>query len=274
MSNRGGTRTGGGDPGQRLTKAQKKEQARLERERIQQQMRARTRRRNIGLVLVALAAVVAVVVVFVVLPSSGSGDLPKPADLLAQAKDATSASSCTAVQKEGFYDGIPEGASGYDDQTHIGAGSQFPTMPPLKTYPSVPPASGPHNPTPLPHGVYDSPPPIDQAIHSMEHAGAIIWYNPDASASALATIQQIKDFYSQKDDVGQSKVIVAPYDYPDQGEAGRLPAGTSMALVSWHNLQTCTTPSLAVAFDFTSQYTNAYPDRTYIGDAPEAGNVF
>ena len=45
-----------------------------------------------------------------------------------------------------------------------------------------------------------------------------------------------------------------------------------MALVGWRRLRACATPSLAVAFDFTSQY--SYPttqDREYAGEAPERG---
>lgn len=273
MANRGGTQTGGrGDPDQRQTKAERKEQARLDRERIQREMRARHRRRNIGLALVGVGVVAALVLFLVVLPSGNSGDLPKPADLLAQAKDATTSAACTAPQKEGFYDGVTDTTSPkYADQAHIGSDPRFPSMPDLSTYPSTPPASGPHNQTPLAHGVYDSPPPLDQAIHSLEHAGAIIWYSPSAPSDV---IDQIKAFYSQTDNVGQAKVIVAPYDYPTLGPGGKLPAGTKMALVAWHTMQTCTDPNLAVAFDFTSQYTNAYPGGTYIGEAPEPPNGF
>jgi hypothetical protein len=119
--------------------------------------------------------------------------------------------------------------------------------------------------------VYDTPPPLDQAIHALEHAGAIVWYSPTAPSDV---IDQIKAFYSQTDNVGQSKVIVAPYSYPSQGAEGKLPAGTQMALVSWHTMQTCTHADLAVAFNFTSQYTNAYPGGTYIGVAPEPQNGF
>ena len=93
-------------------------------------------------------------------------------------------------------------------------------MPPLSTYPSTPPASGPHNPTTLPAGVYNTPPPVDEAIHSMEHAGAIVWYAPNAPS---AVIDQIKAFYSQTANVGQSKVIVAPYDYRRKGPRASYP---------------------------------------------------
>jgi hypothetical protein len=100
----------------------------------------------------------------------------------------------------------------------------------------------------------------------MEHAGVIIWYAQNAPSKA---IDEIKRFYEQTADVGQSKVIVAPYDYPTQGAHGQLPAGVLMALVAWHRLQTCAQPNLAAAFDFTSQYANTYPGRNYIGVARE-----
>ena len=270
MVNRGGTGTGGRDDPGRATKAERKEQARLEREAIQRQMRARHRNRNIGLSLVALALVILVIALFAVQGNKPSTDLPSPATLLAQAKADAATAGCDTPKDVGFYDNLPQSSPGYDDQTHIGVGSQFPTMPPLSTYPSIPPASGPHNPTWLPHGMYSSPPLIDESIHSLEHGGAIIWYSPDAPSTV---IDQIKAFYSQAADVGQSKIIVAPYNYPSQGAAGHLPAGVQMAIVAWHFVQTCTQPSLAVAFNFTSQYSNAYPGGHYIGVAPEAQNV-
>ena len=259
-----------GDSG-RVTKAERKEQARLERERIHAQMRARHRNRNIGLSLMAVALVAIVVVVFVVKPgSSAGGDLPSTADLLSQAKDATTTSGCTPVKDVGFYDGVSDTSSpDYTDQAHIGSDPRFDTMPALSTYPSIPPASGPHNQTPLPAGVYSSPPALDQTIHSLEHAGAIIWYAPDAPKDQ---IDQIKAFYKQTDNVGQSKVIVAPYDYGSE-TGGQLPAGTQMALVAWHNVQTCTLASLPVAFNFTSQYSNGADIQKYIGVAPEPNNT-
>jgi Protein of unknown function (DUF3105) len=262
VANRGGTGSGRDDADHRSTKAQRKEQARQERERIQQQMHARHRNRNIGLALVALALVIVVVAIFVLQPKG----LPSPATLLSQAAAATKTAGCTPPQPEGYYDNLSPTSTGYDDRTHIGSDPRFPTMPPLSTYPSVPPASGPHNPTPLNAGVYGSPPPVDQAIHSLEHAAAIIWYSPTAPGK---DIDQIKRFYTQKADVGQAKIIVAPYSYPSQGTAGQLPSGVEMAIVAWHFVQTCAKANLAVAYSFTSQYSNATPGAKYIGTAPE-----
>jgi hypothetical protein len=151
------------------------------------------------------------------------------------------------------------------DRTHIGA-PEARVMPPLASYPSIPPASGPHGSVPLDAGVYATPPPIDRAIHSLEHAAVIVWY--DAGAASQPEIQRIRAFFARGDE--QNHVIVAPYRYPAQGPAGALPAGVQMALVAWHHVETCRQPSLAVAYAFVHAYRfNLYQYGAYRGDAPE-----
>lgn len=252
----------------RPTKAERKEQARLEREAIQRQMAARKRNRTIGLSLVAVAAVAVVVAVVVLQPQSSDSALATPAELLTQAPDAAQAAGCTDVQTTGFYGGFDQASPQYADQAHVGGDERFPQMPPLDTYPSVPPASGPHDgSSTIAAGVYDSSPNLGPLLHSLEHGGSVIWLSPDAPQDA---VDEITAFYDQQSPVGQDRVIVATYDY--EGAGGRLPDGVQMALVGWRRLQTCATPSLAAAFDFTSQY--SYPttqDREYAGEAPERG---
>ena len=144
---------------------------------------------------------------------------------------------------------------------------------PCPQYPTTPPASGPHADVPLPAGVYDSltMSELYRSIHSLEHGATVVWYDPAASANEVA---QLIDFYDrrlQDAAVGQDRVIVAPYDFPGDS-AGILPDGTQMALTAWHRLQTCASVDLAVAYDFTSQY--SFPTaggRDYKGEAPEAG---
>jgi Protein of unknown function (DUF3105) len=256
------------DPGRRPTKAERKEQARVEREQIQRSIAKRRRNRRLGLVFLAAATAVVVAVVFFLQPDSAA--LPSPASLLASASAQASAAGCDAVQDTPNYGG----ATGTDpgtDHLHIGSDPQFQTPPPLSSYATSPPASGPHDPNPLPAGIYSSAPDVYRAIHALEHAGTIIWYDPSAESSDA--VRQIKQFYSQSDNVGQAKVIVAAYDYPSQGAAGVLPNGIQMALVAWHRLQTCAQPNLAAAYSFTSQYNNATPGGTYIGVAREPGGV-
>jgi hypothetical protein len=258
------------DPNRRPTKAERKERARLERERIQREMAARSRNRKIGIGLVSLA--VAAAVGAAVISAASSPGIPDPHDLLEQADAGAQQAGCGDVQTTGSYGGVDDPASpSYTDRSHIGPGSPFEVMPPLGTYPTVPPASGPHADLTQGAGVYRDPPAMDRVLHSLEHGAAVIWYDPDAPS---ADIDSIRAFYQQNDPVGQGRVIVAPYDYPDGGEAGLLPPGTQMALLAWHRLQSCARPNLAAAFGFTSQF--AFPTfggRPYQGEAPEQGGA-
>jgi len=141
------------------------------------------------------------------------------------------------------------------------------TAPALADYKSIPPASGPHNPTPLNAGIYSSPPDFYMAIHSLEHATVEIWLDPSASGSERQSIESFYGSGSQAD-----HVIVAPYQYP--GPAGHLPAGVQMALVAWHHVQYCDHLSLPAVKKFVASYrvfTGSTATAAYKGDAPELG---
>jgi len=240
---------------ERQTKAERKEEARRERLAIERRMARSRRARWIALSLV-IVLVAAGAAYYAFRPRPQTQD---PGQLLAAAPQAATAAGCTDVRDVGSYQ--PEAL----DRAHIGVPGGPPTMPPLSSYPSVPPASGPHNPTPWSRGVYSSPPPIDQVIHSLEHGAAVVWYSPDASGDELTKIQ---DFY--RDSTHGPKVIVAPYDYPDQGSGGTLPGGSAMALVAWHHVETCSSLSLAAAFGFTARYgIPPFGSQAYLGNAPE-----
>jgi hypothetical protein len=185
--------------------------------------------------------------------------------LFDQAQAAMNSAGCTPVLT------VPPYAPASLDRFHVG-GSDLPVPPPLSSYASQPPASGPHAPSPLPSGVYQVPPPVDRTIHSLEHAAVITWYSPKAASdpSMADELAKLQVFFGK--DRESDHVIVAPYDYPDQGPAGMLPAETTMALVAWHRRQVCRDISLPVAFAFVTAYRfdpNA-PDR-YQGEAPETG---
>jgi len=251
------------DANRRPTKAERKEQARLERDELRRRIERRKRNRTIGIALVAVAATVAVV--GVITASSGpAADVEAPDALLARAEAAAGEASCEPVRTVEPY--------GADDQAHVGSGA-FPSLPDLSTYPSTPPASGPHDGSgTLPAGVYDSPPPIGLLLHSLEHGGTVVWYDPDAPPE---DVRAIRDFYDRSVGevaAGQDRVIVAPYDYEATAGAGRLPDGARMALVAWHRVRTCADPSLPVALDFTSSLSfPAALGRDYEGEAPEPG---
>lgn len=241
--------------GGRVTKAERREQARRERLELQRKLSRSKRNRQIAFVLVLLAA--AGVTAFAL--TRPSTEVADPDDLLGQAAQAEQAAGCGDADNVGAYQ--PEA----QDQAHVTTAE----LPELSTYPSVPPASGPHNEIPLGAGVYDQPPPIDQLIHSLEHGAAVVWYAPGTTGAEL---DRLREFF--RGDEG-SRVIVAPYDYPEQGEAGALPTGTQMALVAWHHVETCARVNLAAAFAFTADYGfPTFDEREYLGEAPEAGAAF
>ncbi|HEU4356370.1 MAG TPA: DUF3105 domain-containing protein [Actinomycetota bacterium] len=246
--------------GARPTKNERREEAR--RKRIELQRQAERARRNRMIAIAVTVVVVAAAVAFLVTrPEERSAATERATQVLATSSAQTEAAGCTEVQDVGAYQ--PEG----QDRVHIGGGDGPAEMPALSTYPSTPPASGPHAGTPLPAGVYSSPPPMDALIHSLEHGAAVVWYDPEATSPGLSEIQ---DFYAEPD-VG-SRVIVAPYDYPDEGDAGALPQGTQMALVSWHHVQTCAEANLGAAFGFTARWSAPpFEGEDYLGEAPEPG---
>lgn len=248
-----------GSGGQRQTKAERKEEARRLREELQRRTAARRRNRAIGIVVVLV--VIAGGVAFALTRPKPS--IPEADKLLASAANEAKTAGCGEAGDVGAFQ--PENL----DRAHIG-GQDVATMPPLSSYASVPPASGPHSPETWPAGVYDTPPELDKALHSLEHGAAIVWYDPSASSPEL---DKITTFFS--DPQVSASVIVAPYDYPDQGAPGALPGGVEMALVSWHHVETCAQPNLAAAFDFTAHYgAPPFQGQDYLGNAPEAGAQF
>lgn len=239
-------RTGGARP----TKAERKEQARRERMELQRKMARARRNRRIALVAALLVAAGAAAFAL----TRPGVDLPEPDELLAAAAQARTAAGCGEIEDVGAYE--PES----EDRSHTAA------PPPLSSYASQPPASGPHADSTMSAGVYSSPPSVGQVIHSLEHGAAIVWFSPDATGPEL---DELRAFFGQ-DDVG-SRVIVAPYDYPDEGPAAALPEGTEMALVAWHTVQTCSRLSLPAAFAFTASYAAPPFEEPYLGSAPEPG---
>jgi hypothetical protein len=219
----------------------RKEEARRQREALRRKMARRRRYRIVG--AVTAVALVAGGITFYA--------LTRP--------EAAQAAGCSAVKAIGAY---PE-----EDRRHITSPINSPG---LSTYPSVPPTSGPHAGTPLPSGVYEQPQDIYRAIHSLEHGAVIVWYRPGL---ATAPLREIKSFYGTQ--AAGDHVIVAPYNYPDQGEAGQLPNGQDVVLVAWHHLQTCEQPNLEVVKAFVADYrtpTGVQRPVGYKGEAPEPGN--
>ncbi len=98
---------------------------------------------------------------------------------------------------------------------------------PAPQYATVPAASGPHAPGPLPAEpkVYDQPVPETAAIHNLEHGYVLIYYRADGEgALPEAVVTELEDLAE-----GETEVIMAPYE--------GLSEGTNLALVAWTRLQ-------------------------------------
>jgi hypothetical protein len=232
---------------------ERKEEARRQREALQRKMGRRKAYRIVGIVVAVLVLATAITG-FVIYQSGATGRLIR-------------AAGCSPVRTTPLYDPAkPE-----VDRQHIAQGSPVPTPPPLSTYPTTPPASGPHTPQTLPAGVQPSPPDVYTSIHSLEHGAVAIWYAPNADATEVG---KVSDFYNSS--ANNDHVIVAPYSYPDQGTAGQLPAGKQVVIVAWHRLQACTLVSLQAIQEFVRFYrvpTGGPRPDGYRGEAPEAGSA-
>jgi hypothetical protein len=226
----------------------RKEEARRQREAVRRRI---TRRKRLRVVGAALAVVM-------VIGGITAYAMTRP--------DPAREAGCGSTQLIGAY-------PGNEDRVHVEREGGPSGMPALSTYPSQPPTSGPHLNRTLPAGVYENPPEIGQVIHSLEHGAVVIWFSPDAQSPEL---ERIKNFYA--DLTEGDHVIVAPYDYPDQGEAGSLQAGQPIALVAWHRLQTCQQVSLDAVRAFVDRFRvptggPVPPGYPRTDGAPEAGSA-
>ena len=90
-------------------------------------------------------------------------------------------------------------------------------------YPSYPPSSGPHWPSPASWGAHTEAVPDERALHNLEHGGIVASYNNIAPAD-LAALTRLTTTYP-RDRYGEIKLLVRPYD--------RIGPGT-IVLTAWN----------------------------------------
>jgi len=113
-----------------------------------------------------------------------------------------------------------------DDRNH------FPTGQTYDDYNSNPPTSGPHADTFAPAGVSEVAVPKEVAVHNMEHAGVVVWYNcqaePALDTDACTTLRnQLSQVVLQEVASGNETLMTA-YSLMDE----------RIALTSWGYLDT------------------------------------
>ena len=182
------------------TKAERKEQARVEREAIQRRMAASKRNRTIGLSLVALA-VVAVIVAVVVLQPGAAPTRPPPRRQNCCRRHPTprrrpAAPRCRRRTTTVGRQSSPEYADRPTSRTTSGSPLPARQLPEHAT--GVGPPRGRHD---LPAGVYDSSPDLGPLLHSLEHGGCVVWYSPHAPEHRSTRSRPSTD---QSDPVGKT----------------------------------------------------------------------
>jgi Protein of unknown function (DUF3105) len=108
---------------------------------------------------------------------------------------------------------------GTPNQNHFSHDADDPYPHPFH-YSTNPPTSGPHNPSPLPWGIYDTPQDDESIVHNLEHGGVIVSYHPSLAPAIIARLRALVGLYPED-------VILAPRPAND----------VPIALTSWGHLQ-------------------------------------
>jgi hypothetical protein len=142
--------------------------------------------------------------------------------------------------------------TGPTNRAHLAPGEAF-------DYPDPPPASGPHDPEPLPPDphVYAEPIAVTRAVHNLEHAYVLIWYRPAAEGGPdPSTIDALEAVARDED-----RVLMAPY--PD------LPEDRALTFVAWNVRWRCPAgTSTDQAVTMARSFIQAYRGTTNAPEAP------
>jgi Protein of unknown function (DUF3105) len=168
-----------------------------------------------------------------------------------------------------IFGGSPPQFAGSEQQndggTHVSPGidCRDPAMQTAQTncgtdpYSSIPATSGPHwDPSALANwGAYSTPQPETQLIHSLEHGGIVIWYDPDALEEAeIAELTSFVEGQVATGSGGRFKFISSPW-------GGTEDLGGAVAVTAWRHLLTLET--------FDMEAIRAFSDLNYQRHAPE-----
>lgn len=113
-------------------------------------------------------------------------------------------------------------------------------------YNPAPPTAGRHNPTWLPVGrkkfySRDDNPMPEMAVHNLEHAYVVVWYDSKATDEQLDRLRDAAD-------AAESKFLVVPWT------RGDFPDDKHVVLTAWGFRQQCSDVSGAVIEDFINKH--------------------
>jgi hypothetical protein len=106
---------------------------------------------------------------------------------------------------------------------HVADGTRFDQATKRQIYTSRPATSGPHWNTPAQWGVYgpgfegfrSQPVPEPQVIHNLEHAGIVIWYQPEQASAE--EVERVANWVRGQLRTNRFKVILSPWEGDDFG---------------------------------------------------------
>jgi hypothetical protein len=203
-----------------VSKSNKNRERRAMVEQMRKEARAKERRRT--LIVVSVCVIVALVItgtaVFTVIQNNREKDRLSQ-QKLADIGQAAQAAGCTDIKEAD--------ASGQGQHT---------TAP--VNYAVLPPAFGPHNPTPDQSGKHfytaDDRPEVEVLVHNLEHGWTIVWYDDSIAddADQVKLLQATADKLDAEGDAFTGHVIIAPWTKDDQG-GGKIPDGKHLAFTHW-----------------------------------------
>lgn len=178
---------------------------------MRQAERARDRRRRTLLLVGAAAAALLVIAVVVFAVTRSGDDSPTTAASDSQIIPAA-VSGKTTVQhppkRAPNTSGIP-GVMAWSTEGYPGDGKSYPgavthehVAGPVE-YAVVPPIGGPHNAIWMNAGVYTQPVPAERAVHTLEHGGVWITYQPDLPAAQVTQLTAFVDGQSMVEETSE-----------------------------------------------------------------------
>lgn len=233
-----------------LTRKERREQARAEREaRERRQAAAASRRRRLQLAAGVLLGVVAVVAIAVAIAAGGGSKKPSqsgkianvaiPAPQNSSLAAAAAAAGCTLLNPPS------------EGRVHV--------LGPVN-YKTNPPSSGSHYPVPASDGIYDpgNTPPKERLVHALEHGRIEIQYTPGTSLTTIGQLQSLADEFALKDNDPRALLFQNTTGMP-----------YAVAAVAWTHILGCGTykggATLDAIRDFRAAYDLKAPEQSYIG---------
>jgi len=217
---------------------ERKEEARQAR---QTALRRYRRQRMIRRGLVWGGAALAVLLAVYFIGKNSSGGTGK---LTSAATRTMTAAGCTDLEKPAD-----------QGRTHLPSGGSY-------TYQQQPPTSGPHDPTPLPAGVYTTAQPETNMVHSLEHGAVEIYYSdavPQDVVQALSSVAKTSD---------RAIMTPAPQTLSPPIESGKS-FTSALAFAAWDRLVQCpSTVTAAQAKTIAQAWITAFVNAD---SAPEHG---